>query len=68
MMNAHKLLEKLTISGVTEEELAEKLGMDEQILKQKIRNCNSCFTIKEANQLVEILKLEGREAEKIFFA
>ncbi|MDD3394197.1 MAG: XRE family transcriptional regulator [Anaerotignum sp.] len=68
MMNAHKLLEKLTISGFTEEKLAEKLGMDEQILKQKIRNCNSCFTIKEANQLVEILKLEGREAEKIFFA
>lgn len=46
MMNVHKLLEKLTISGL-EEELAEMLGMEAQVLKQKIRNCNSCFYHKE---------------------
>lgn len=67
-MDTNKLLEKISINGFTEEKLAEKLGMEEQVLKEKIRNSNCCFTIKEASQLVEVLKMEGKEAERIFFA
>lgn len=67
MVNVDKLLQKISESGFTEEKLAEQLEMSSEKFKEKLENHGISFTIREANVLVQILKLEGTEAEKIFF-
>mgnify|MGYP000922280649 CR=1 FL=1 len=68
MVNLQKLREEIVTKGFTEEEIAEKLGMSKGGFCGKLEETGNCFTIKEANILVQLLKLEGEEAIKIFFA
>ncbi|KXL52702.1 hypothetical protein CLNEO_17230 [Anaerotignum neopropionicum] len=67
MINVNQFMKQISAHGYTKEKLAEKMGMEVKIFGQKLKGAEDCFTIREANRLVEILKLEGREAEKIFF-
>lgn len=68
MINARELNEKITRKGYTEAKIAEKLGMDKHTFHAKVNGIGKSFTIKEVDRLVKILRLEGSEAERIFFA
>lgn len=67
MINVSQFMNEVSKRGYTKETLADKLGLDTRIFSQKLEGCCNCFTIKEVICLVEILQLEGGEAEKIFF-
>ncbi|MDD4844818.1 MAG: XRE family transcriptional regulator [Anaerotignum sp.] len=67
MVNMDQLMEKISANGFTKEKMAKKIGMETEIFNQKLKGSENCFTIKEANKLVELLKLEGKEAGEIFF-
>ena len=66
MVNINELVKKIRKSGFTEEKMADLLDGDREVFLDKLKNCDNCFTIKEAKELVKILGLEGAEASKIF--
>lgn len=68
MVDANKLKEKIQKKGLTEAKIAEKLGVKNHVFHNKLNGIGKCFTIKEVDKLVQILRLEGNEAERIFFA
>ncbi|AMJ40533.1 hypothetical protein [Anaerotignum propionicum] len=68
MVDANKLKEKIQKKGLTEARTAEKLGMNNHVFHDKLNGIGKCFTIKEVDKLVQILRLEGNDAERIFFA
>ncbi len=68
MVNARELKEQIARKGYTETKIAEKLGMDTHIFHEKLNGIGKCFTIKEVDRLVQILRLEGSDAVRIFFA
>ena len=50
------------------EDLAEKLCIDKSTLYRRLNREGETFTVKEANIIVEELKLTKEEATSIFFA
>ena len=68
MINASELKEKIASRGYTEAKIAEKLEIDKHAFYEKVNGIGKCFTIKEVDRLVQILRLEGSDAERIFFA
>ena len=65
-MNISKLKGKIAESGKSIAEVAEKLGISSSTLYRKLANNGEPITIKEANDLVEILSIEPDEAADIF--
>ena len=64
---AYKELEaQIVRSGLTHEQIAEKLNVHVQTLYNK-RNGKSDFTVKEALKLKEILGINQTELSKVFF-
>lgn len=67
MVNMDRLKKEIVRKGFTEDELAGQLELDALGFRNKMEGIASCFTINEAYLLVELLKLDGEEATKIFF-
>jgi DNA-binding XRE family transcriptional regulator len=67
MMNTSKLKGIIVEKGYTQEALASDIGIDKSTFYRKIKNGGS-FSIKEANAIVEAMKLTRDEAISIFFA
>ena len=67
MMNTSKLKAIIVEKVYTQEELASDFGIDKSTFYRKIKNGGS-FSIKEANAIVEAMKLTRDEAISIFFA
>ena len=67
MVDTNKLKEKIQKKGLTEVKMAEKLGISNHIFQDKLNGIGKCFTIIEVHKLVQILNLEGSDAERIFF-
>ncbi len=63
-MNINKLKGKMVEQGITQEKLAQKLGISVQALNAKLNN-RSCLTIKEAKGITNILNIEN--PSEIFF-
>ena len=64
MLNRNLLRAKFTENGMTQEEVAMKIGMSPKTLSLKIKTGK--FGLDEADKLIELLKIE--EPERIFFA
>lgn len=67
MIKTSKLKGKIVESGLGISQIAEKLGINVSTLYRKISNGGQNFTIKEAQQLAELLHLTGAEVNEIFF-
>ena len=66
-MNLLKLRGKIAENDMTLEEFATAIGIDYSTLYRKMKNNGDTFSIKEANNIVEVLKLKQEEALSIFF-
>lgn len=68
MVNVNKLKGKLREYGYSLSVIANKLGMDRSTLYRKLKNYGKGILIKEAKQIIDILKLTNEDAIAIFFA
>ena len=66
MFNKNKFRAKVIENGLTMKQIAEMLHISEVTLYRKI-NGTSDFTRKEIQKLKEILKLDTKTVEEIFF-
>jgi len=66
-MNINKLRGKIIEKGMTVKEVANKVGMDRSTFYRKLNNEGETFTIKEVNQIRNVLGLTVDEAVSIFF-
>ena len=67
MANTQKLKGMIVEKGYNLSNFAENIGIHPGTLYRKINSNGETFTIKEATQIVETLKLTRAEAESIFF-
>lgn len=68
MVNVDKLRGLMTEKRINVETMAKMLGVDRATLYRKLNSAGENFTIREANQIVQILGLTRDEADRIFFA
>lgn len=69
MVNTNLLKSKFALNGLTQAQVAEKIGMNPSTLSQKISNeSNAVFSIDEVNKLADLLSIKKNELVKIFFA
>ena len=66
-VNVNKLRGKIVENGLNMSTLAIKLEIDRSTLYRKVNSEGDKLTIKEANEIVEILNLDSQEAMAIFF-
>lgn len=66
-MNVNKLKGKIVENGLSISEVAEMIGIDRSSLYRKLNNKGETLTIKEANYIVKVLKINPTEAVEIFF-
>lgn len=67
MVNIMKLKGKIVENGMNVGQLADKMGIDRATLYRRLNNDGATFTIKEANQIYQLLGLTRDEAMAIFF-
>lgn len=67
MVDVEKLKTIIEKRELTVRNIADKIGIDVSTLYRKLQKGGDSFTIKEASQLTEILSLDRKEAQKIFF-
>lgn len=68
MLDSKTLQKKICENNLTNEKVAQMLAIELEEFNAKMHNSVSCFSIREVIQIVQILKLNGGEADKIFFA
>lgn len=66
-VNVNKLRGKIVENGLNMSTLAIKLEIDRSTLYRKVNSEGDKLTIKEANEIVELLNLDSKEAMTIFF-
>ena len=64
--NMAKLKGKIAECGMTQEEVAEKLGVDSSTFSRKMKADGLSFTVEQMHKLVEILNMKPQEAIQIF--
>lgn len=67
MVNIMKLKGKIVENGLSVGQLSAKMGMDRATLYRRMKSNGDTMTIKEVNQICEILNLTSDEAMAIFF-
>lgn len=67
MVDVPKLKGKIVERNTTQEELANKIGIDKSTFYRKMKQ-NGNFSIKEVNLIVSALNLSKDEAMSIFFS
>lgn len=67
MVDVPKLKGKIVERNTTQEELANKIGIDKSTFYRKMKQ-NGNFSIKEVNLIVSTLNLSKDEAMSIFFS
>lgn len=67
-VNIKKLKGKMVENDVSMEQLAEAIGINKATLYRKFSDDGKTLLVKEANAIVESLKLTKDEAMAIFFA
>jgi len=61
-----KLKGKIVERAMTQEEVAEKLGIDSSTFSRKMKADGLSFTIEQMHKLVDILSITPQEAIQIF--
>jgi transposase-like protein len=67
-VNVDKLHGKIREMKTNVVEVAAKMGIDKSTLYRKLAKNGAGLTVKDAQQLVEILQMTNEEALLIFFA
>lgn len=67
MADIKKLRAKMVEKGISVEVLAKIIDKDRATFYRKLRSSGDSFTIREANLIVDALKLNAKEATAIFF-
>ena len=67
MTNSNELRAALTRKGMTQEQVAEALGITTATLNYKINNKRE-FKTSEVKALVDLLEIKKEDIDKIFFA
>lgn len=66
-MQVQVLKERIKESGMSIEKISAMIGIDASTMYRKIQRGGDGFTIKETNELAEVLKLSSDDALDIFF-
>lgn len=66
MLDVKKLKSKLIENGKNVEMISADVGMDRASFYRKMKN--NSFEIREADKIIEVLNLSGKEASAIFFS
>ena len=67
MTNSNELRAAITRKGMTQEQVAEALGITTATLNYKINNKRE-FKTSEVKALVDLLEIKKEDIDKIFFA
>ena len=67
MTNSNELRAAITRKGMTQEQVAEALGITAATLNYKINNKRE-FKTSEVKALVDLLEIKKEDIDKIFFA
>lgn len=64
--NMDKLRGKMAEKRITQEELAERIGIDPSTFCRKMKTEGVTFTVGQMHKIVEVLNLSSTEAVSIF--
>ena len=64
--NMDKLRGKMAENKITQEELAEKIGIDPSTFYRKMKTEGTSFTVGQMHKIVDVLDLSSTEAAAIF--
>lgn len=65
-MNTQMLKQKIIESGLTQEAIADMIGMNRSTFYRKMKKEGYTFTVEEMNKIVKILLLSKEETILIF--
>lgn len=68
MVNINKLKGKIVENGLSVSELATLIGVDKSTLYRKFNSSGASLTIKDADKIASVLKLNRDEINAIFFS
>ncbi len=66
-MNTQMLKGKIVESGITQEAVADAIGMNRCTFYRKMKRKGNTFTVEEMNKIVQVIPLSKEEAVQIFF-
>ncbi|RKD33963.1 helix-turn-helix domain-containing protein [Lacrimispora algidixylanolytica] len=66
-MNTQMLKGKIVESGITQEAVADAIGMNRCTFYRKMKRKGNTFTVEEMNKIVQVIPLSREEAVLIFF-
>lgn len=66
-MNTQMLKGKIVESGITQEAVADAIGMNRCTFYRKMKRKGNTFTVEEMNKIVQVIPLSKEEAVLIFF-
>jgi len=66
--NMQKLRGKIVEAGITQEALADMLGVDRSTFYRKVKTEGVTFTIAEVHKIVEVIQLSQQDAIEIFLS
>lgn len=66
-MNTQMLKGKIVESGITQEAVADAIGMNRSTFYRKMKRKGNTFTVEEMNKIVQVIPLSREEAVLIFF-
>jgi transcriptional regulator with XRE-family HTH domain len=61
------LKRKIVESGITQEAVADAIGMNRCTFYRKMKRKGNTFTVEEMNKIVQVIPLSREEAVLIFF-
>lgn len=67
MVNINKLKGKMREKNITQENLADFVGVSKSTISRKFKNNGNDFSIEEAKKITEALGIDSDEAMEIFF-
>ena len=62
------LKEKIAACGMNVKKVAELIGIDESTFYRKLKANGETFTVKEVYMIIDILNIDTKVAERIFFS
>lgn len=66
-IDTERLKKKIEQSGMSLEDLAEKIGMNRSTLYRKLKAGGIKFTAEEILKMVDVIRISKEEAAEIFF-
>ena len=67
MTNVSVLKGKIAENNMTQEGVADEMGINRSTFYRKMKENGKSFTVEEVHKLIEILSLSNTEVMKIFF-